>query len=61
MNFYRLVKTHSLLNSLFLSDSISRETFNMEIKETLEKINLLKNQLEKQDLRRFCELWGIET
>jgi|JI6StandDraft_1071083.scaffolds.fasta_scaffold46293_4 hypothetical protein len=61
MNFYRLVKTHSLLNSLFLADSISREVYNSEIKETLEKISLSKQQLDKHDLRRFCELWGIET
>lgn len=61
MNFYRLTKTHSLLNSLFLSDSISREVYNAEVKETLEKISILRQQLEKYDIRRFCELWGIET
>lgn len=61
MNFYRLVKTHSLLNSLFLADSITRDTYNSEVKETLDKIHLLKQQLERYDLKRFCELWGIET
>jgi len=54
MNFYRLVKTHSLLNSLFLADTISRDTYNQEIKEALDKIHLLKQQLEKHDIRRFC-------
>ena len=54
MNFYRLVKTHSLLNNLFLSDSISRDVYNGEVKETLEKIHILKQQLEKYDIRRFC-------
>jgi len=54
MNFYRLVKTHSLLNSLFLADAISRDTYNQEIKEALDKIHLLKQQLEKHDIRRFC-------
>ena len=54
-----LIKTHSLLNTLFLSYSINRETYNAEVKEVLERIKLLKEQLQGQDIERFCELWGI--
>lgn len=61
MNLYRLIKTHSLLNNLFLSDSISRDVYTQEVKDTLEKINILQQQLQKHDIHRFCELWGIET
>lgn len=36
---------HSLLNNLFLSDAMPRDIYNQEVKETLEKIALLKQQL----------------
>ena len=61
MNLYMLIKTHSLLNGLFLSYSINRDTYHSEVKEVLERINLLKDQLKGQDIERFCQLWGIQT
>ena len=54
MNLYMLIKTHSLLNGLFLSYSINRDTYHSEVKEVLERINLLKEQLKGQDIERFC-------
>jgi hypothetical protein len=61
MNLYRLVKSLSLLNHLYLSESIPRTLYNEEVKETQQKIQLLKEALKTYDIRRFCELWGIEV
>jgi len=61
MNFYRCVKTLHLLKNLYLSEAMSRNVYNEEVKDLQEKLIILKEDLKHYDIKRFCELWKIEA
>ena len=61
MTFYRHVKTLNLLHNLYLAEAINPDTFNQEVNQITQKMDLVRNHLQGYDLKRFCELWGIEV